>query len=116
MVSIINIENRLYAFLEKLFMFYRKYFVKYWKSRGECGRMRLRKWNNYKVVKLKKRKEGENMATVTFDKTISLNSLSAKKLINKIEQDKKNCPKFKKIDVQKELKDSALSLKRLLSR
>lgn len=96
--------------------------------------MKIRRWTGCKKIikikwhKLKRiRKEqnginslkengGEDMATATFDRTIILNSISAEKLINKIEYDKNRQLTFQEIDVQQELKESAQSLRRLLSR
>ncbi|WP_460284837.1 hypothetical protein [Clostridium botulinum] len=56
------------------------------------------------------------MATVSFDKKIMIDNKSASKLISKINYDRINGTSFKEIDVQKELKESAKSLKALLFR
>ncbi|HDK7314289.1 TPA: hypothetical protein PTV97_003428 [Clostridium botulinum] len=56
------------------------------------------------------------MPTSSFDKKIMIDNKSASKLISKIDYDRINETNFKEIDVIKELKESAKSLKTLLFR
>ncbi|WP_154696562.1 hypothetical protein [Clostridium botulinum] len=54
------------------------------------------------------------MSTSSFNKKIIIDNKSASKLISKINLDSINGTNFKEIDVRKELKESAKSLKALL--
>ncbi|WP_163279186.1 hypothetical protein [Clostridium sporogenes] len=56
------------------------------------------------------------MSTSSFNEKIVIDNKSASKLISKINYDRINGISFKEIDVQKELKESAKSLKALLFR
>lgn len=56
------------------------------------------------------------MPTSSFNKKIIIDNKSASKLISKINYDRINGTSFKEVDVQKELKESAKSLKALLFR
>lgn len=54
------------------------------------------------------------MNTNIFNKKITLNSISAQKLINKIKYDKKNPINIPKINIKKELEESKKNLQKLL--
>lgn len=56
------------------------------------------------------------MPTSSFDREIVLDELSIKRLINKIENDKKRTLKRKRIDVNEKLKESEKILERLFKK
>lgn len=66
--------------------------------------------------KNEKNKGEKNMATISFDRKIVLNDVSAESLAKKIEYDKKNTAVLKDINIEKKIKEGKELLKQLFSR
>lgn len=70
----------------------------------------------HKKKRNKKKQKGMiNMATISFDRKITLNEVSAKALINKIEHDKKNPAVLQNIDIEQRLNEGKKLLRQLFS-
>lgn len=55
------------------------------------------------------------MATISFDREITLNDVSAKLLIKKIEKDKKNKAVLQDMNIEKRLQEGRILLRQLFS-
>jgi len=75
--------------------------------------MSIKRWTSSRgaVYKINRRNGGINMATISFDREIILNEVSAKKLINTIHSS--NAKKMVDIDVEEKLAKGKELLNRL---